>query len=546
MTTAEYQREYRRRRAALGGRRLTEPVDAAASGSEIPAAPPLPADPAKALAAWSKSRLRIPPGHPKAGEPLELPEFAVRFFREALADGVREAGLFCARKNAKSAVLAVLILGHLADDGPLRRKGWRCGAASLSRDKAAELWQQCVDISEASGLEGIVFRKVPRAIVSSWGKAEFLSADKSAGQASGFDIAIADEIGLFPERGRALVAGLLSSTSARDGRLIAISVIGDSPLSQEMIERADDPATVVQVYQAPRNCDLGDEAAWAAANPALGTVKSRSYMRDMARRAAANPSEQAAFRVFDLNLVGQASREMVVSLDAWQMVSPLTRPERAGPCFVGVDLGGSSSLTAAALFWPQGGRLEIYGAAGDDPNLAERGLADGIGNRYCRMAERGELRTWPGRVTPVGEFLKWIVELLDGQTPAAVAADRYRRSEALDALGAAGVAWPVQWRAQGTGKDGSADVRAFQRAVLSRQLRPGESLLLESAIQSSILRYDQNGNPALDKARQRGRIDALSAAVLAVGLGERAGMARPTTLVHVPTDRDRPINIIGV
>ena len=42
-----------------------------------------------------------------------------------------------------------------------------------------------------------------------------------------------------------------------------------------------------------------------------------------------------------------------------------------------------------------------------------------------------------------------------------------------------------------------------------------------SAITESRLRYDGNGNPALDKGRQKGRIDALSAAVLAVGLGSR-------------------------
>ena len=79
----------------------------------------------------------------------------------------------------------------------------------------------------------------------------------------------------------------------------------------------------------------------------------------------------------------------------------------------------------------------------------------------------------------------------------------------------------MDWRAQGSGKDGSADVRAFQRAIEGGGLRPGESLLLRSAIAESVLRYDGNGNPALEKSRQRGRIDVLAAAVLAVGAGGR-------------------------
>ena len=94
-----------------------------------------------------------------------------------------------------------------------------------------------------------------------------MSADRTAGHTSGFDLAICDEIGLFPERGRGLMAGLLTSTSTRDGRLIAISCIGDSDLSLEMIERSRDPATVVHVYAAEKDCALDDEAAWHASNP---------------------------------------------------------------------------------------------------------------------------------------------------------------------------------------------------------------------------------------------------------------------------------------
>ena len=507
----------RRWRARKRAERAVEPSEA----------PPWPADPAGAVAAWSRERLKVPPGHALAGEAMELPDYAVDFFREALAAGVREAGCFVGRKNAKSAAVAVLILAHLADDGPLRRKGWRAGVASVSREKAGELWQQMADIAEASGLKGIRFGKVPRHASSPWGRCEFLSADKTAGHASGFDLAIADELGLFPERGRALVAGLLSSTSARDGRLLAISVIGDSPLSKEMIERADDPATVVHVHQPAKGCRLDDPAAWRAANPTLGSIKSKHYMRDMARRALANPSEQPAFRAFDLNLPASPGEDMVVALDRWEAVAGERQPERDGPVYLGFDLGGAVSMTAAALYWPDTCRLECYGAFGDAPDLAARGEADGIGSAYLEMQRDGLLRTWPGRVTPVAEFLKWIGELLHGRLPALALADRYRQGEAQDALAAAGLSWPVEWRAQGTGKDGSEDIRHFQRAVESGRLRPGLNLLLEMALMNARLRYDGNANPALDRRRQHGRIDPLSAAVLAIGAGERERMATP-------------------
>ena len=153
----------RKLRAKRRAERTGEPLES------IPAPivdPPRPEDPASALAEWSRSRLVVPPGHPNAGRPMELPAFAVEWLREALADGIREAALFVARKNAKSAVLAVLLLACLSEGGPLRRAGFRCGVASLNREKSGELWTQAEDIAKASGIEDVRFLKVPKRMVS--------------------------------------------------------------------------------------------------------------------------------------------------------------------------------------------------------------------------------------------------------------------------------------------------------------------------------------------------------------------------------------------
>ena len=80
---------------------------------------------------------------------------------------------------------------------------------------------------------------------------DILSADKSSGHAAGFDDAIVDELGLFAERDRALVSGMRSSTSAKDGRFIALSILGDAPFTRELVDRADDPAVALHLYRAP-------------------------------------------------------------------------------------------------------------------------------------------------------------------------------------------------------------------------------------------------------------------------------------------------------
>ena len=157
-------------------------------------------DPVAELATWSRERLKVPPGHPLAGQPMELPEYAVSWLRAGWNSP--ESALCMARKNAKSAIAAVLMLGHLV--GPLRRPGWRAAVASLSIAKADELRRQVEDIAAASQLDGLTFRRspYPGMVESATGRLEVLSSVRTAGHASGFDLVLCDESGLFPLRAR--------------------------------------------------------------------------------------------------------------------------------------------------------------------------------------------------------------------------------------------------------------------------------------------------------------------------------------------------------
>ena len=70
--------------------------------------------------------------------------------------------------------------------------------------------------------------------------------------------------------------------------------------------------------------------------------------------------------------------------------------------------------------------------------MVERSRADGLGEAYCRMQERGELTVWPGRVTPVSEFLAMCAERLADSRVVLAGADRYRKAEAEDCVNPGG------------------------------------------------------------------------------------------------------------
>ncbi len=475
---------------------------------------PTPADPVEELAAWAADVLRVPAGHPRAGEPMALPAFAVDFLRAGWE--AHESALCIARKNAKSAICAVLALGFLA--GPLRRPGWRGAVASVNREKAGELRAQIEAIARASALEGLTFRAspYPGKVLSDSGALEVLSSDRSAGHSSSFDLVIVDETGLMPERSRDLLAGLRSSVSAKGGRTMHISVRGDSPLYAEILHN---PAVVTRTYEAPAGCRLDDEDAWRAANPGLGTIKSASYMRAEVRRIRGAPGDEPSFRAYDLNQSLSPTREMVCSPDDLRACFVEELPPRSGPCVLGFDCGEATSATAAAVAWPETGRLETWMAYGDVPPIAERAKRDDA--PYGQMIQRGELRLYPGRVVPVAGFLSDVEAELGGCRVVKAAADGYKDSEVRDYLDRAAVRWPIQFRRVGAGKDGGADVRAFQRLILDRRIALRPNLSLVAAITKSTLRRDANGNPALDRATSRGRIDVLSAVVIAAGLVAR-------------------------
>ena len=488
-----------------------------------------PADPATAVAQWSKEHLLIPPSHPLEGRALELPDFGIRFLKDVFTH--RESLLCVARKNAKSSIIAVLLLAYLAENGPLRCPGFRAGVCSVSKEKAAELSKLMLAICLASNLQGIRFWRspAPGRVSSDYGEVDFLSAEGTAGAASGFSLSICDEIGLLRERDRELVAGMRSAVGSRNGRFIALSIWGSSPFVPEIVARRDDPGVAVHLYQSDPKAALDDEAEWHKSNPGLASgIKSIQYLREAALRTSHTPADQSYFRAHEMNIPAKPNIETIFSLDEWQKCKVKTLPKKVGPCLVGFDLGGSRSMTALVAIWPTSGRIEAWGAFPGNPDLMDRGQADGVGDLYSRMEKQGELWTYPGRVCPVSEFLKDSAARFSSKV-ARSAADRYRKAEALDALDSHGLRWPFELRGMGASSiaDGSADVRAFQNLVLTKSLKHTGSLLLESAISEAAVRKDKSGNPALSKSRNNGRIDALSAAVLAAGLYKRLGASRP-------------------
>ena len=507
----EYQREYMRRRRSE--QRASIPVATAPMS--------VCTDVADDICRWAESTLVVPTGL-LAGRPFVIEEWQRNFLRDALRDGVREAALCTPRKQGKSGLIAALCLYYLA--GPGNVANWRAIIVSLTGALAKELRKQIGEISEASGLVGVHSYNSPtpgRVVGLNGASLDCLAADKSSGHAVGVDLALCDESGLLDQSKRQLWDAVYSSVSTRNGRVLYISIRGASPMYEELRERHGQPGIVWHEYAADPDCDLLDREQWHKANPGLGRIKSLTYMEDASRRAVESPLAASGFRSLDLNLPGIPNQPMILDIADYQRAVVDALPVREGYCVVALDVGGATAFTAACAYWPTSGRCELYAGIGSIPDVASRGQADGVQDRYQRMHQRGELWVYPDvRVTPLVAFLADVAERLADAEVTTLLADDYRQAAVKDAL-------PDTWAnlnlviRRAVWKEATEDVTAFQGAVIGGKVAFPESLALASAIQESRLAYDAMGNTRLEKQRANGRIDLLSAAVLAVAEGVR-------------------------
>jgi phage terminase large subunit-like protein len=290
-----------------------------------------------------------------------------------------------------------------------------------------------------------------------------------------------------------------------------------APFQRQFVKGALDEAVNVAVLSIARH-GIGADLAWLEAQ---------------ARRAAARGgSALTSFRLYNRNeRVSGETRDLLLTVDEWLACEVADLPPREGPVVVGIDLGGSASMSAAAFYWPQTGRLEVVGTFPCNPGLADRGAADGVSGRYQEMADRGELRTLGDKTVPVAPWLAAVLQHVEGEAVAAVVADRYKQAELAEAMDRAGMTAPVVWRGMGF-RDGGEDCERFRRACFDGQVRSKLSLLLRSAFADCVTLRDPANNLKLAKARSKGRIDAAAATVLAVAEGARM-TARPRRAARI-------------
>lgn len=345
-------------------------------------------------------------------------------------------------------------------------------------------------------------------------------------------LAILDEPAKWVKGGESLFIAIRTGMGKQpNSKLLAIGTMPEDVTHWfARMLTAPDKTTWARVYAATQD-DIDENREFEPdtirkANPSYDHLKS---LRDEINAAIVAAKEKggtdlAAYRALHLNMGTPelADREMLIDLDNWKAVVRRNPAPKEGPVAIGIDLGGGTSMSAMAFYWPITGRLECYGAFPAKPNLLERGKNDGVGEAYAAMEKRGEVTVYPGVETNNVRFLKDHFALVQQFEWIDIAADKYQKTKVEQALLEMGLGHvEVNFRRVGQGPEGKEDIEAFQSEVLEPHLSVGENLIVDMAIANSVVERDGNRNPRVMKSHQKGRIDVIQAAILAVGIGQR-------------------------
>jgi phage terminase large subunit-like protein len=484
-------------------------------------------------------RLRVPEGE-HVGRPLLLMPFQLDFITDAFRGGVRRAILSVARRNTKTATVAIIVLAALA--GPLMVENSLVLSAARSRQQASVVFEYAKKMIRASGLaQHFTIRDAAKEIVCPRFGTTYraISAEATTAVGYGVRLCIHDELGQVEGPDDALFNALTTAMGSYADSLeiiISTQAANDDDLFSILIDdalKADDPAIICHLHAAPKDCALGDVKAWEIANPAMKYgVRDRADLERQAAEAARLPSREAAFRNFILNQRVRAVEHFIPPA-LWDACSgPVDDDAFAvGPVFGGLDLSARHDLTALALVaqdregrWQT--RLHLWTPA---DTIEDRERTDRA--PYSVWIKQGLIETMPGSMIDYAHLSERLGEICSALPMGTIMFDRWRIAELRLQLAKIGVALPLVEMGQGF-KDFTTAVDAMETAVLNGNLRHGAHPVLRWSVANVAISRDHAGNRKFDKRLRTRRIDPAVALAMALrGATQPSGVADIASMI---------------
>ena len=474
---------------------------------------------------FAETHLKVPEGA-NVGAPLRFEGFQEQFITSILDNpaGTRRAYLSVARKNGKSAVVACILLSFLA--GPEAKKNTQIVSGAMSREQASLIFNLAVKMIQQSPELSQVVKIIPsgKRLIGMTLNVEYraLAADGATAQGLSVYLGLLDEVGQIRGPRSDFVDAITTSQGAHESPLL-IALSTQAATDADMLsvwlddaERSKDPHIVSHVYEAPKDCDLLDKEAWRAANPALGTFRSKKDLEEQMNQATRMPSAENSARNLLLNQ-RVSTVSPFVSKSVWESCGEQPGDLTGMKVYGGLDLSARTDLTSLVLCGTdsEGARhVQAYFWT-PEQGIHERSKRDR--SPYDVWAREGFLRTTPGATVDYGFVAAEMGEILADLDVELIGFDRWRIDVFRKELETLGLDFPMIEFGQGF-KDMSPAIDALESDLLNGRLRHGMHPVLTMCAANAVVTKDPANNRKLDKHKATGRIDGMVSLAMALGV----------------------------
>lgn len=331
----------------------------------------------------------------------------------------REALLYVAKKNGKSAFAAALVL-YLLHGWPEKEYGSEIYSAASTVRQAGHVYNHAVgmlmqspelqkDLKHFGGHGGNQQKSIY--YKENYSAYYCIAADSNSADGSNVSAAVIDELHRFHTSKHFEFCNVVEmSTAARDQSLVVYTTTADYMRESVCNSKRDyalkvrdgvidDPQFLPVVYEVGHDEDWENQELWHKANPSLGHTVDLAFLQREYEKAKSVMSNRNQFMRLHLNMMTQADKAWI-DMAFWNLMEgSFTEEDLEGQeCYVGVDLASVKDLTAVVLLFPQkaGFRVLSYFWAPRD-KAEEREKEDKV--PYCTWADESHMELTSGEYT---------------------------------------------------------------------------------------------------------------------------------------------------
>ena len=424
------------------------------------------------------------------------------------------------RKQGKTALAAALCLYYLIADG---EDGAEVLLAANSKEQAKIAFDMCSKFSKGLDPKGKYLTAYRADILFSLNnsKLKVLAADDSKLDGFNASFGLLDE---YHAAANSKVRDVIKSSMGmrENPHLCTITTAGfDKSLPCYQLRTVaievlnhlkEDDSMFIAIYSLDGSDNWQDEKNWCKCAPNLGVTVTKKYIKEQVQQAKNNPSDEVGVKTKTLNIWCDSAtvwipEDYIVKCSDIVDLSSLNGKE----CYVGVDLGATSDLTAVSYLVVDNDKYYFK----THYYLPESALEEKTDKELYKLWKRaGLLTVTPGNVTDYDYITSDLLKATEVVNIVSVSYDKFNATQ-----------WAINCTEQGLPLDeypqtlGSFNrpTKELERLILSGQAVIDNNDITRNCFRNVVLKSDYCDNVKPVKQQDKKKIDGVIAMIQALG-----------------------------